>query len=361
MVDAAGQFAREGPVRPARPGWLPRMRRAIQFGLGDADATVVALAGFLLRGGFIVVLLPIVVLPSVIGVAGATGVDAFGIDGHPTAWLFEIAAIVAVVAAAYLILAFVVGSLVDVIVIGAAIDHESGTTPRTRTLPSSGLVLDLAVVRAICAAPLGPAIYWAGVQIWASAYDELTTPTNLASPLVARVLQAVAPAVVVLAVAWLLSEVVGAIVIRRMILLDTGIIRSFAGGLFQMIRRPISTTATALISYGVSAGAIGLAIVASATAFDWCRIAARASQSITITIGVAPFSTTRDFRPVVFALTAAALCVSWLAALVIAGVTSAWRSAALTGETLAAEPTVDIEAAAQRCGLLGQDSDRSGD
>jgi hypothetical protein len=337
------------------------MRRAVEFSLGDTDATVAALVGFLLRGGFLVVLLPIVVLPSVIGVAGATGVDAFGIDGRPTAWLFEIAAIVAVIAAAYLILAFVVGSLVDLIVIGAALDRESGAAPRTRTLPGTGLVLDLAVIRAICAAPLGPVIYWAGVQIWASAYSELTTPTNLATPLVGRVLQAVAPAVALLVLTWLLSEVVGAIVIRRMVLFDTGIAQSFADGIFQMIRRPISTTATAFVSYGISAAAIGLAMDASATAFDWCRIAARASQSITVTIGVAPFSTTRDFRPVVFALTAAALCVSWLAALVISGIASAWRSAALTGETLAAEPTVDIDTAAQRCGLLGQDSDRSGD
>ena len=58
---------------------------------------------------------------------------------------------------------------------------------------------------------------------------------------------------------------------------------------------------------------------------------------------------------------AAALCISWIAALAISGVASAWRSAALTGETRAAEPAVDIEAAAQRCGLLDQEPHRSGD
>jgi hypothetical protein len=337
------------------------MRRAIGFGLGDTDATIVALAGFLLRGGFLVVLLPIVVLPSVIGLAGATGVDAFGIDGHPTAWLFEIAAVVAVVAAAYLILAFVVGSLVDIMLIGAAIDPDAGTAPRTRSLPGLGLVTDLAVIRAICAAPLGPALYWAGVQIYSSAYDELTTPTNLVTPLAVRVVQGAAPAFVVLVLTWLVSEVFGATVIRRMVLLDTGITRSFAGAMVQLIRRPVSTAATAVVSYGVSAAAIGLALVASAVAFDWCRVAARTSQSIAVTIDLGPLNTTRDFRPVVFLFMAAALCISWIAALAISGVTSAWRSAALTGETLAAEPTVDIEAAAQRCGLLDQEPHRSGD
>jgi hypothetical protein len=361
MVDAAGQLAREEPARPARSGWLPRMRRAVQFGLRDTDTGVVALAGFLLRGGFFVVLLPIVVLPSVIGLAGATGVEAFGIDGHPTAWLFEIAAVVAAIAAAYLILAFVVGSLVDVLVIGATLDPDAGAAPRTRSLPGMGLVIDLAIIRAICAAPLGPTIYWAGAQIYSSAYDELTTPTNLATPLALRVVQAAAPAVLVLVLAWLVSEVFGAMVIRRMVLLDTGIVRSFAGALLQLVSRPISTIATSIVSYGVSAAAIGLALVASATTFDWCRVVARISQPITITIGAAPFSTTRDFRPVVFMLSAAALCVTWIVALAISGVASAWRSAALTGETLAAEPAVDIEAAALRCGLSGLEPGRSWD
>jgi hypothetical protein len=353
MVDAAGQLAREEPARPARSGWLPRMRRAVQFGLRDTDTGVVALAGFLLRGGFLVVLLPIVVLPSVIGLAGATGVEAFGIDGHPTAWLFEIAAVVAVIAAAYLILAFVVGSLVDVLVIGATLDPDAGAAPRTRSLPGMGLVMDLAIVRVICAAPLGPALYWAGAQIYSSAYDELTTPTNLATPLAVRVVQDATPAVLVLVLTWLVSEVFGAMVIRRMVLLDTGIARSFAGALFQLVGRPISTMATTIVSYGVSVAAIALALVASATTFDWCRVVARIPQPITITIGAGSFSTTRDFRPVVFVLSAAALCVTWIVAMAISGVASAWRSAALTGETLAAEPAVDIEAAALRCGLLG--------
>ena len=60
------------------------MGLALAFGLGDLDSVVVALAGFLLRGGIVLLALPSVVLPSVIGIAGVTGVDAFGIDGRPT-------------------------------------------------------------------------------------------------------------------------------------------------------------------------------------------------------------------------------------------------------------------------------------
>ena len=49
-------------------------------------------------------------------------------------------------------------------------------------------------------------------------------------------------------------------------------------------------------------------MAATATTFDWCRVAARNQQPISITIGIGPVSATRDFRPVVLMLAAAVLC-----------------------------------------------------
>ena len=63
----------------AGPGWLGRMRRALAFGLAGRDTVVVAMAGFMLRGGIVLLAVPSAVLPSVIGLAGALGVNAFGI------------------------------------------------------------------------------------------------------------------------------------------------------------------------------------------------------------------------------------------------------------------------------------------
>ena len=333
------------------------MRRAFAFGLAGSDIPVVALAGFLLRGGIVVLLLPSVVLPSVIGLAGATGVDAFGIDGHPTPWLFEMVAIASAAAALYLILAFVAGSLVDVWLVGVALDSEGRAASRPRSLPDLGILLDLAAIRGICAAPVAAVIVWAGSRIYAAAYNELTAPSNLVTPLAVRVVESAADAVVVLGLAWLASEVVGAIAVRRLILLDTGVWRSIGGALAQLIRRPLSLGATIVVSYGASIAATGLALAATATAFDWCRVAARNRDAIAVTI----VSTTRDFRPVVFILAAAALCGAWVLALALSGAASAWRSAALTGETIAAAPVVDWDAAAERCGLFGQTPRTSGE
>ena len=74
------------------------------------------------------------------------------------------------------------------------------------------------------------------------------------------------------------------------------------------------------------------ALVATATAFDWCRIAVRLKDPVAWSLSIGPLSTTRDVRPVIFLLAALALGAAWLAASTLAGVASAWRSAALTGE-----------------------------
>ncbi len=361
MAEAAGPAAPAQGSIPARQAWVARTREAFAFGLSDLNTTVVALAGFLLRGGILLLVVPSVVLPSVIDIAGATGVEAFGIDGHPTPWLFEVVVIGCAIAAVYLILSFVAASLIDVWLIGAAIDPDEGAAARRRALPDLGLLLDLGAIRAICLAPVSAVVVWAGSQIYTAAYLELTTPSNLDTPLALRVVQSAAGAVLLLLLAWLASEVVSAVAVRRSVLLGTGVWRSVAGALVQIVRRPVSTAATVIASFGASAVAVGLAMAATAVAFDWCRVAARNPQSITVTLGVSPLSTTRDFRPVVFILAAAALCVAWVAALALSGIASAWRSAALTGETRAAVPTADVDAAADRCGLLGSPAERSGD
>lgn len=342
-------------------GWAARTRRAWAFGLADMDTALVALAGFLLRGGIVPLLLPSVVLPSVIEIAGATGVDAFGIDGRPTPWLYEVVAIISTIAALWLILALAVGSLIDVWLIGAALDPDVGAASRRRALPDLYLILDMAGVRVACLVPVAAAIVWAGSRIYTAAYDELTAPSNLATPLPLRVIEGSADAVLVVGLVWLCSEVVGAIAVRRLVLLDIGVLPAIGGALVQLVRRPVSLAATVGLSYGASILATALAMAATATTFDWCRIAARNQQPISMTLGVGPVATTGDFRPVVLILAAAALCSAWLAAMALSGVASAWRSAAMTGETISALPEADLDSVRGRSGLLECASERSGD
>ena len=340
---------------------MGRTRRAFAFGVADLDTVAVALAGFLLRGGVVLLLLPSVVLPSAIGLAGATGVDLFGIDGRPTTWFFALGALAALAMGLWLLLALIVGSLIDVWLIEAALDTEGHPTRRSKPLPDFGLLLDLAGIRAACILPLAVAIAWAGGHLYDAIYGELTTPTNLVTPLPVRVLQHAADAVLVVVVAWLVCEVAGAIAARRCVLLGSGPWRSIAEALFQILRRPISSASTAIASYASSAVAIGLGMAATAMTFDWCRVAARNQQPVSVTLGLGSFSTTRDFRPLVFLAAAIALVVAWVIVLAASGISSAWRSAAFTGETSDAVSRTPAGAPEQGLGLSGPTSERSGD
>jgi hypothetical protein len=336
------------------------MRLALVFGWADPNTIVVALAGFLLRGGIVLLLIPSAVLPSVIGLAGVTGVDAFGIDGHPTPWLFQVVAVISLIAALWLLLAFLVGSLIDVWLIEAASRRDGRSTAEPGPLPPLGVLLDLASVRIVCLVPVVVAIAWATSRIYTAAYNELTSPTNLVTPLAVRVVERAADAVVVIAAAWLISEVVAAIAVRRIILFDVGVRRSIAGALAQLVRRPVSSAGSVVISFGGSVVAIGAAMVATATAFDWCRVAGRNEQPISITIGISPLATTRDFRPAVFVLAVVVLAATWVAALALSGAASAWRSAAFTSEVAAAPPAPQ-DAQMSELGLSAHSRERSGD
>ena len=335
----------------AGPGWLGRMRWALAFGLAGRDTVVVAMAGFMLRGGIVLLAVPSAVLPSVIGLAGALGVNAFGIDGRPTTSFFELVAVISALAAVYLLLAALVGSLIDVWLIEAALDPDGRSPSRPRPLPSLDQLLNLAGIRAICLVPLAVAVAWAGSRIYASAYTELTTPSSLDVPLAVRTVLGAVDAVAVVVAVWLLEETIGAVAVRRLVLTRCGVWSALGGALSQLVRRPMTSAATVLLSYFASALAMAAGIAAIATAFDWCRVAARIQQPIPLSLGIGQLSTTRDIRPALFLLAALALGVAWLAASTLAGIASAWRSAAITAEVAEATSQAVGKTSESRLGL----------
>jgi hypothetical protein len=337
------------------------MSFALAFGVGEFDIVVVALAGFLIRGGIVLLALPSVVLPSVIGIAGVTGVDAFGIDGRPTMWFFEIVTIVIGGVVAWLALASVIGSLIDVWLIEAAVGGTDRPIRRGRPLPGIGLLLDMVAVRGVCLLPLAGALAWAGSRIYTAAYNELTTPSNLATPLPVRIAENAADAVILVTVVWLATETIAALAVRRLVLSGDGVRRSIAGALVQILRRPVSTAATVLASTGATVLVTALAVAATATAFDWCRVAARTQQPIAVALDLGPLSTTRDFRPVVFVLAALVLAIAWVTAAALSGIASAWRSAAWTGEVAGSISDARTGPAPSQLGLSGEPGERSGD
>jgi hypothetical protein len=327
-----------------RPGWPGRMRLALGFALGEPDAAMSALAGFLVRGGIVPLALPAAVLPSLIGIAGIFGVSAFAIDGSPTPLLYEIAVLGVVAVGAWLVTAGVIGSLMDLALIRAAAGEEGGAgdgggagghATGDRGL-DVGLVIDMAAIRGICLLPLAAALAWASTRIYDTSYSELLAPSNLATPLVARVVLGATDAIAAVAIAWLIGETVAALAVRRLVLAGAGVRGALVGALAQCVKRPLATILTAVATFGGGVLLTGTVMAATAVAFDWCRVAARNPHPIALSVGLGPLTATRDFRPVAFGLTALALAAVWLAGAAISGIGSAWRNAAWTGEVVSA-------------------------
>jgi hypothetical protein len=370
VIPQTGELSKPRPAgTPGRTGLrgsgrAGRLAGAVAFGLKDREAPVVALAGFLVRGGIVVLALPAVVLPSVFGLAEVTGVRAISIAGQPTTWLLEALFVAGVGLAVWLAVAGIVGAVTDVWLVEMALETDEPRSGRL-VVPGRSLVLRLVAIRAICAVPLAITLVWAAGRIFDVTYAELITPTDLAQPLPLRVLFATASVAAVVAFVWLAGETYAAIAIRREILAGGGIWRSLRGTAGEIVRRPLSTLLAVVPSYAASLFAAGLALLATATAFDWCRMAARNATPIALRLGIGSLSTNRDFRPVVFAFSAGAMALAWAAALALSGVTSAWRNAAFSievADALAARSPAPAGAGDRAgLGLSGAAADRSGD
>ncbi len=369
MAGAAHQSERSGgdSVRPG--GWLGGLRLAADFAHSGETGTL-ALMGFLVRGGIVVVLLPAVVLPSLINVAAILGVRGISIEGELTPWLLELISIAAAGLLLWLLVAGWLASLADVWLIRLAArratQRSRGTTSRGGlAYPPAPTLVRLVAIRVICLLPLGPSLAVAALQVYDAAYSELITPTELATPFVIRVVTQSWTGILAVALVWLAEETIAGIAVRREVLLSHGVPGSLVAAVRHVVRRPLQTVATVAVTYAGSILAIGLALAAMAVAFDWCRVAARNPTQVPVTIGLGEFATTRDFRPVIFAAAVVALALAWTVALAVSALTAAWRSGALTNEVIAGLPDGDPAVSAALPSTMlqasGPTAERSGD
>ena len=231
--------------------WLLRTRRAAALASDDVGLPLVALAGFLLRGGMLVVALPSVIVPSLLGLASVFGVNALGIDGRPTPWLIAAIAAACVAAVIWLAVALLVGSIVDVWLIRSARATDPLLVEEPQPLPGVWLVLGMAATRLACMVPLGVAVGLAARGLYDAGYGELTLPSNLGEPLLLRVAARASTQLALIAVAWLVTETIAAIAVRRLVLGD-GFWGSLAGAVVQIVRRPVSSLLTLVVGAGDS-------------------------------------------------------------------------------------------------------------
>ena len=290
-----------------------------------------ALGSFLLRGGFLLVVGPIVVLPSAVGVGNVLTplLSTFVFHGlTPSIALLAGAIGVSVlvwVVGGGLLAAAVESELVRRI----AVDEEAwgaGEPAAGAGHPAAGAGhaaagLHLAahpawrvlIVRLIASLPLLLALSWGAIRIVTVAYRELTVPSDVAMPLVTRVVGGAGDAVAIVIGAWLLSEMVGGLAARRVILSGERVPVALRAAVLRLLRAPARCAALALVPLGPVVLALLVAGLATSVAWE----ALRAAMSF-------------EAGAVVVLVLVTALVALFVGGLAVIGVASAWRGAVWT-------------------------------
>ncbi len=276
-----------------------------------------AMAGFLLRGGLLLLVAPIVVLPTAVGLANI--VAPFLADVAFERRLDEVALLVAWLVgglATWLIVGgFLTAAIEAELILRVAEDEELEATGRISAGRSvrAGWVGRIFVVRLLACLPLVLALAWGAVQVVVLTYRELTVPSDTDVPLVLRVVTGAPGAVVAIALAWFAAEIVGAMAARRIVLLEEGAVRALARAVRHLTRRPGRCLVLAILPLLQLALVLAAMGFAGSVAWDALRAALAFDDGW---------------------LARWALLIAFVglfaAGFVLVGVTSAWRSAVWT-------------------------------
>lgn len=192
--------------------WGAAMRSAFASTLAHPAWWAMALAAFLVRGGIVVILLPIVMLPSAASMVTslAPPLEAL-ILGRPSVEGVVLGSVLVAAVLGVLAGAGLLGSWLDLALAReAAADEELELHWR----PDQGSVGGTLTARSLAHVPTLFALAFAAFRLGSATYDELISPVDSALPLAARVALRAPDALVVVIVAWLVAEAAGGLAAR---------------------------------------------------------------------------------------------------------------------------------------------------
>jgi hypothetical protein len=314
--------------------------------LGRPAWWVLALSAFLIRGGVLLFLLPIVVIPSPLAVSNVVAPVvvplAFGRIG---ADVFLLAALSATAIFLWLVVGGWLAAAIELELIrdAAAAAVEEGVVdgpvrsdePRPRDRDVAGGML---ATRLVVGLPLAAAIGLGVVRIVAVTYRELTNPNDVTLSLPIRVALGATAEIAVIVLAWVAGELLAGLASRRVALVGAGVWPALRSAVVDAVRRPRSTIAPWLLWSVVLWGVLAGLLVAARLTWDQAQAAMSASRPDGIAIAT---------MLVVFVAV-------WLGGLSLAGLLAAVRTVGGTFE--------DLRTAAQRPSpAIGSADEGSGD
>jgi hypothetical protein len=297
--------------------WSGSMLAAALATLAHPRWWVVALAGFLVRGGFVIILLPIVVPPTVASVMSQLAPTIIGqvVLGGPNTPVLWLAAILAGAVALYAWIAGTLGAGFDAALVTEAVEDEDlGLDVGVPTTEPPGLGT----------ARLGPhvltalAFALAAVRIFQVVYAEATSPGAPTTPFVERVAAQTPVELGAVLVALLLAETLGGLALRAT-LLDPGVA---AAGLPRALARAV----VALVRPAALATFVGTSVIVLVIGFPGALAAGRAWSQVRLVFSEPAEAWAMGVAVLLFI----AVVLGWL---MLLGVALAWRSAAWTAIT----------------------------
>jgi hypothetical protein len=322
-LDSAHVLVAPGLRTLPATGLRARLGTALAVVAADPRLWLLGAAGFMLRGGIVVLVAPMLVLPTQVEIRLLLG-DYLGTSGF-TPSFFGLLIGAAIVAAAILvaivvILARLELALFDAVAANARVDGPARATPASR----GALLARLVTVQAWTLIAVIAAALPLAFAIGDSAYAEVIRPTSTA-PIYERVLTSVGLPLTAFVVAILVIEALSAVISRRLLAgrdRSVGLRRAAAEALRRSLRSPVRTLSTAVSGWLIAIAA--LAPVVALIVFAWQPV----RRAFLSTVSAADVADPRSL------LAAVVLAGTLVVGVAVAGLMSAVRSAIWTVDSV---------------------------
>ena len=294
--------------------WPAAMGTSLLVALGRPTWWLLAMAAFLVRGGLLVLILPIISLPTAAGLTNIVAPAVVGlVFGGPDA-LGGLLLLAVLAVLAWLLVGGFVAAAIDVALVEDVARDDELDAP---VAPRGGLALRATALRLLAHAPTLVVLIWAGARLALVTYEELARPGDAAIPMILRIAFRAPEAVIALTLAWAIGEAVGGLAVRSLVA-GRDVLHALEDGWLALVRRP-STLATLLLTNGALAAIVVFA----------AGVASVAWASLRLVIVDGGTRTELVIALIVFSL-------GWLAGAWLIAIMTAWRQAAWTFEALRA-------------------------
>ncbi len=292
-----------------------------------------ALAAFLVRGGFLVVTLPIVVLPTTVQLANVLAPSLSSVAlGTVSVELAVVTGAFAAGVVAWLVLGGWLAAALEAegarIIAGDEEIAALGPPTAGTVSPAAGpgrVAARILAARLIAFLPLAVVLSWGSARLVIAAYYELTSPIEVVTPIIVRVIRSSPEVVVAILIAWTVGEIVGAVAARRITLAGDGVFQGLRGAIASSVRQPLTVLVRFWLPTLVLLAVVLPSALAAGSAWDATSdVLARRADPLSILLAVALF------------------IVLWAIGLLLLGVACAWRAAVWTVAEVAREGTFGV-------------------